>query len=70
MGILSNISGKDAVKVFQKFGYSIDHQTGSHSGGWMKKRYLTELFIISIFMYLNYLVIVYFIPPPKYFITK
>ncbi|MBU0710493.1 type II toxin-antitoxin system HicA family toxin [bacterium] len=30
MGILSNISGKDAVKVFQKFGYSIDHQTGSH----------------------------------------
>ena len=30
MGILSNISGKKAVKIFQKFGYSIDHQTGSH----------------------------------------
>jgi len=30
MGILSNISGKDAVKVFKKFGYIVDHQTGSH----------------------------------------
>lgn len=30
MGILSNISGKDAVKIFQKFGYVLDHQTGSH----------------------------------------
>ena len=30
MGILSNISGKTAVKIFQKFGYHIDHQTGSH----------------------------------------
>lgn len=30
MGILSNISGKNAVKIFQKFGYIIDHQTGSH----------------------------------------
>ncbi len=30
MGILSNISGKDAVKIFQTFGYMIDHQTGSH----------------------------------------
>jgi len=30
MGTLSNFSGKDAVKIFQKFGYNIDHQTGSH----------------------------------------
>jgi predicted RNA binding protein YcfA (HicA-like mRNA interferase family) len=30
LGILSNISGKDAVKIFQKFGYILDHQTGSH----------------------------------------
>lgn len=30
MGILSNISGRDAVKVFKKFGYRVDHQTGSH----------------------------------------
>ena len=30
MGLLSNISGKEAVKIFQKFGYVVDHQTGSH----------------------------------------
>lgn len=30
MGILSNTSGKEAVKIFQKFGYVLDHQTGSH----------------------------------------
>ena len=30
MGILSNISGKDAVKVFNNLGYIVDHQTGSH----------------------------------------
>ena len=30
MGILSNISGRDAIKVFKKFGYVVDHQTGSH----------------------------------------
>lgn len=30
MGILSNISGKKAVKMFEKFGYKVDHQTGSH----------------------------------------
>lgn len=30
MGIFSNISGEDAVKIFQKFGYTVDHQTGSH----------------------------------------
>ena len=30
MGLLSNVSGKEAVKIFQKFGYSLDHQTGSH----------------------------------------
>ena len=30
MGILSNISGKEAVRIFQKFGYILDHQTGSN----------------------------------------
>ncbi|MFH1661931.1 MAG: type II toxin-antitoxin system HicA family toxin [Candidatus Falkowbacteria bacterium] len=30
MGILSNISGKDAVKVFNRIGYYLDHQQGSH----------------------------------------
>jgi Predicted periplasmic or secreted lipoprotein len=30
MSRLSNISGKKAVKIFAKFGYVLDHQTGSH----------------------------------------
>lgn len=30
MGLLSNISGSEAVKIFKKFGYVVDHQTGSH----------------------------------------
>ena len=30
MGLLSNISGKKAVNIFCKFGYTISHQTGSH----------------------------------------
>jgi len=30
MGVLSNISGKEAVRIFEKFGYILDHQTGSH----------------------------------------
>ncbi len=30
MGSLSNISGKEAVKVFSKIGYFFDHQEGSH----------------------------------------
>lgn len=30
MGLLSNISGNNTVKIFKKFGYVIDHQTGSH----------------------------------------
>jgi predicted RNA binding protein YcfA (HicA-like mRNA interferase family) len=30
LGLLSNISGKEAVKIFQRFGYKLDHQTGSH----------------------------------------
>jgi len=30
LGRLSNISGKEAVRIFQKFGYILDHQTGSH----------------------------------------
>ena len=30
VGILSNISGQDAVKIFKNFGYIKEHQTGSH----------------------------------------
>jgi predicted RNA binding protein YcfA (HicA-like mRNA interferase family) len=30
MGRLSNISGQEAAKIFLRFGYVIDHQTGSH----------------------------------------
>jgi predicted RNA binding protein YcfA (HicA-like mRNA interferase family) len=30
MGLLANISGNKAVKIFCKFGYIVDHQTGSH----------------------------------------
>ncbi len=30
MGRLSNISGKEAVKIFESFGYNLDHQTRSH----------------------------------------
>ena len=30
MGILSNISGQEAVKTFKKIGYYLDHQEGSH----------------------------------------
>ena len=30
MGVLSNVSGKKAVKIFKKYGYNVDHQTGSH----------------------------------------
>jgi len=30
MGVLSNISGREAVKVFEKIGYRLDHQEGSH----------------------------------------
>ena len=28
--ILSNISGKEAVKIFENVGYILDHQIGSH----------------------------------------
>ncbi|MEB3219488.1 MAG: type II toxin-antitoxin system HicA family toxin [Nostocales cyanobacterium 94392] len=34
MGRLSNISGKEAVKILEKFGYVFDHQTGSHMILW------------------------------------
>ncbi len=30
MGLLSNISGKEAVRVFKKIGYYLYHQEGSH----------------------------------------
>ncbi|MEH2182707.1 type II toxin-antitoxin system HicA family toxin [Nostoc sp.] len=29
MGRLSNISGKEAVRIFEKFGYVLDRQTGN-----------------------------------------
>ena len=29
-----NISGKQAVKIFEKYGYVLDHQTGSHQILW------------------------------------
>jgi len=29
VGLLSNISGKEAAVIFRKFGYILDHQTGS-----------------------------------------
>lgn len=30
MGVLSNISGKDAVRAFVKIGYIVERQEGSH----------------------------------------
>lgn len=30
MSRLANVSGRDAVRAFQKIGYELDHQTGSH----------------------------------------
>jgi len=30
MSSLANISGKKALAIFRKFGYTLDHQTGSH----------------------------------------
>lgn len=38
MGRLSNISGREAVKIFEKFGYVLDHQTGSHMILWHELR--------------------------------
>ncbi len=38
MGRLSNISGKEAVKVFEKFDYILDHQTGSHMILWHESK--------------------------------
>lgn len=38
MGRLSNISGKEAVKIFEKFGYLVDHQTGSHMILWHESK--------------------------------
>lgn len=38
MGRLSNISGKEAVKIFEKFGYILDHQTGSHMILWCESK--------------------------------
>lgn len=30
MGKLSNFSGREVERIFEKFGYVVDHQTGSH----------------------------------------
>ena len=38
MGRLSNISGGEAVKIFEKFGYVLDHQTGSHMILWHESK--------------------------------
>ncbi|MBC5796549.1 MAG: type II toxin-antitoxin system HicA family toxin [Dolichospermum sp.] len=38
MGRLSNISGKQAVKIFEKLGYVVDHQTGSHIILWHESK--------------------------------
>ena len=38
MSRLSNISGRTAVKIFSKFGYVLDHQTGSHMILWHETR--------------------------------
>jgi predicted RNA binding protein YcfA (HicA-like mRNA interferase family) len=38
VGRLSNISGKEAIKTFAKFGYVLDHQTGSHMILWHETR--------------------------------
>ncbi|MBE9055198.1 type II toxin-antitoxin system HicA family toxin [Sphaerospermopsis sp. LEGE 08334] len=38
MGRLSNISGKQAVKIFENFGYVVDHQTGSHIILWHESK--------------------------------
>jgi predicted RNA binding protein YcfA (HicA-like mRNA interferase family) len=38
MGRLSNISGKQAVKIFENFGYAVDHQTGSHIILWHESK--------------------------------
>ncbi|MEH2296299.1 type II toxin-antitoxin system HicA family toxin [Nostoc sp.] len=38
MGRLSNISGKEAVNIFEKLGYVLDHQTGSHMILWRESK--------------------------------
>ncbi len=38
MGRLSNFSGKQAIKIFEKFGYLLDHQTGSHIILWHEEK--------------------------------
>ncbi|MBD2277729.1 MAG: type II toxin-antitoxin system HicA family toxin [Dolichospermum sp. DEX189] len=38
MGRLSNISGKQTVKIFEKFGYAVNHQTGSHIILWHESK--------------------------------
>lgn len=38
MGRLSNVSGKTAVKIFEKLGYQLDHQTGSHMILWHESK--------------------------------
>ena len=48
MGRLSNISGKQTVKIFEKFGYDVDHQTGSHIILWHESK---PILIDSLILY-------------------
>ena len=43
MGRLSNVSGKEAVKIFEKFGYILDHQTGSHMILWHESKQILSI---------------------------
>ena len=43
MGRLSNISGKQAVKIFEKFGYAVDHQTGSNIILWHESKLILSV---------------------------
>ena len=43
MGRLSNVSGKEAVKIFERFGYVLDHQTGSHMILWHESKQILSI---------------------------
>ncbi len=43
MGRLSNISGREAVNIFEIFGYVLDHQTGSHMILWHESRQILSI---------------------------
>jgi predicted RNA binding protein YcfA (HicA-like mRNA interferase family) len=43
MEVLSNISGQNAVKIFCRLGYKLDHQTGSHMILWHENRSILSI---------------------------